>query len=414
MGELIYVLGRDGEHFSAGAENYAVAHCKSAVRGGYWPHWYSFARRRETQQTDYATIHRLAWPGHEFRSEYALFYRHRLAHPVVRRLRDSPGPHVIHSFGVWGVAGVLAAEKLRRAGVEVKHVNTCYELMGPHTESKLDNGVLSGDPWRHARQRLIYEWVKRSTIPMEKDSYLNSDAVIVNYERLRELIHSDYDASIKVVNLPYAAATAFDPIDSTSELPTPVAELAAADGPLIFASSRHMPRKGVDVLIRALARVRDEGHAFRAALVGTGRLLEDHRALVRELGLADRVTLPGRVPTVGAYLRHSDIFALPSLAEGSGSMSVLEALQYGVPVISSAVDGMLEDLSDHADSILVETGSAEDLARGLAELIADPALRERLGDAGRQVYNRRFSADAATAALTDFYAGLGLEPGRAS
>ena len=124
-----------------------------------------------------------------------------------------------------------------------------------------------------------------------------------------------------------------------------------------------MPRKGVDVLIRALARVRDDGHDFRAALVGTGHLLEAHRELVRELGLADRVVLPGRVPTVGAYLRHADIFSLPSLAEGSGSMSVLEALQYGVPVVSSAVDGMIEDLTDDVDSLLVETGSVEDLHR---------------------------------------------------
>jgi glycosyltransferase involved in cell wall biosynthesis len=171
-----------------------------------------------------------------------------------------------------------------------------------------------------------------------------------------------------------------------------------------------MPRKGVDVLIRALARVRDDGHAFHAALVGKGDLLESHRALVRELGLADRVALPGRVREITPYLRHADIFSLPSIAEGSGSMSVLEALQYGLPVVSSAVDGMTEDLTDDVDGLLVKTASVEELHRALTRLITEPALSERLGRAGNELYERRFSADATSTALNDFYAGLGLEP----
>lgn len=412
MGELVYVLGRDGDKFAAGAEYYAVAHCMSAVRGGYWPQWYAFGKHNETVETDYATIHRLRWPGHEYRMEYSLLYRHRYAYPIIQRLSQSPGPHVIHSFGVWAAAGALATRALKKRGVDVKHVSTCYELVEPHTRSKLDNAVIRANPYRHARQRLIYEWVKRSTVPIEITSLRESDAVVVNYDRLRDLLHSEYDPAINVVKLPYAAFTAFDPIDTTSELPQAVADLPAKSGPLIVATSRQMPRKGVDVLIRAMARSRDDGHEFRAALIGKGQLLETHRQLVRELGLADRVVLPGPVPEVAPYLRHADIFSLPSLAEGSGSMSVLEALQYGVAVVSSAVDGMTEDLTDDVDSLLVETGSVESLHQALNRLVSDTALRERLGSAGAELYQRRFSADAATTALTDFYAGLGLEPTR--
>jgi glycosyltransferase involved in cell wall biosynthesis len=131
---------------------------------------------------------------------------------------------------------------------------------------------------------------------------------------------------------------------------------------------------------------------------------------VRELKLEDRVVLPGRVPDVRPYLHHADAFLLPSIAEGSGSVSVLEALQFGVPVISSAVDGMVEDLTDDVDSLLVETGSVEALHRALKRLIDDAALRARLGQAGAELYQRRFSADAATTALKDLYAGLGFEP----
>lgn len=410
MGELVYVLGRDGEMFAGGAEHYGVAHARSAVRGGYWPQWYSFAPRSEIKVTDYATIHRLRRRGHDYRPEYLLFYRHRYARALIARLSGSPGPHVIHSFGVWSAAGAIATRELRKRGVEVTHVASCYELIGPHTRAKLQSGAVRADPLRYARQRLIYEWVRRSTEPIERNTMRECDAVIVNYDRLRELIHSDYDPEINVVKLPYAAATAFEPTDTESALPRPVADLPAKDGPLIVATSRQMARKGVDVLIRALARVRDDGHEFRAALVGTGQLLDVHRELVRELGLADRVTLPGFVPAVGAYLRHADIFSLPSLAEGSGSMSALEAMQYGVPVVSSAVDGMTEDLTDEVDALLVATGSVEDLHQALNRMVSDSAMRERLGRAGGELYQRRFSADAAATALAEFYAELGLEP----
>lgn len=410
MGELVYVQGRDAETFPTGAENYAVAHCMSAMRGGHCPQWYSFGKRNEIQETDYATIHRLRWPGDEYRMEYSLLYRHRFVRPIVDRLSQSPGPHVIHSFGTWAAAGVLATRALKKRGVEVAHVSSCYELIEPHTRSKLDNEVIRSSPWRLAKQHLICQWVKHSTVPIEIAALRESEAVIVNYDRLRELLHNEYDPAINVLKLPYATPKAFDSIDSTSGLPQAVTDLSAGDGPLILATSRQMPRKGVDVLIRALAGVRDDGHEFRAVLVGRGDLLETHRELVRELGLEDRVALPGLVPSVDAYLRHADIFCLPSLAEGSGSMSVLEALQYGVAVVSSAVDGLVEDLTDDMDSLLFETGSVDQLHVALSRLIVDRELRERLGGAGAELYARRFSAGAATTALNDLYAWFGLEP----
>lgn len=414
MGELVYVLGRDGEAFHGGAEYYAVAHCVSAVRGGYWPQWQAFGRRDEVVETDYATINRRRWPlGTEYRWEYVLLNRHRLARPIIDRLSEAPGPHVIHSFGVWAAAGAVATRELKKRGVKVKHICSCYEMPEPHTRAKLDNQVVRSSPLRLARQQLIYQWVKHSTVPIETKALRESDAVIVNYDRLRDLLHSEYDPAINVVNLPYATVTAFDPIDTTSDIPQEITDLEMKNGPLIVSTSRQMPRKGVDVLIRALARLRDDGHDFRAALVGTGELLEPHRELVRELGIGDRVVLPGFVPTVGEYLRHADIFSLPSLAEGSGSMSALEALQYGVTVVSSAVDGMNEDLTDGVDSLLVKTGSVDDLHRALSQLITDQPLRERLGKAGSELHARRFSAEAATSALTDLYAELGLEPARA-
>jgi glycosyltransferase involved in cell wall biosynthesis len=176
----------------------------------------------------------------------------------------------------------------------------------------------------------------------------------------------------------------------------------------VLAVSRHDPRKGLDVLLRALAEVAAHGVSFRACLIGPGRLLETHRQLATELGLADRVTIPGRVEDVGRYFVAADVFVLPSLAEASGSVSVLEALQAGTPVIASACDGIPEDLADGSDALLVPPGDVQALALALRRLLTDPSLRARLAEGGRRAHDEHFSATRFVDSLRAVYGELGI------
>lgn len=409
MGELIYCYGRDFVRFASGAETYIRSQAMSAALLGLKPELYALSMRPGTRDVGYAKVVRTFSTGKEMRSEYVALQKHRLAPAIVRRLRDEQGPHVIHSFGTWAVAAQSATDNLRALGVEVSHVSTCWELMGPHTRSKLQNQVVSSDPLKYARQRFLLELVMRSTLPAERNALRAADKVIVNYRRLTELLHEEYGEEVDVIELPYTTPAAFEPIADHYPIPEPIANLTTSDGPLILTTSRQVPRKGLDTLIRAIAQLRDEGVPIRAALISRGTLLEAHRKLVADLGLGDRVVLPGVVRDVRDYLAHADVFCLPSIAEGSGSMSVNEALQFGVPVISSAIDGMVEDLTDEVDSLLVAPGSQSELTDALRRLVTDEALRARLGSAGRAVFERRFSVEAATEALADLYSSYGLE-----
>lgn len=409
MGQLIYCYGRDFVRHASGAETYIRAHAMSASQLGLKPELFALCWTPGIRELPYAKVVRTRSTGSEMRSEYVQFYKRRLAPAIVRRLREEPGPHVIHSFGTWAVAAQDATDQLRALGVEVSHVATCWELMGPHTRAKLKNGVVSSDPIKFARQRVLLEVVKYSTLPAERRAMLAADKVVVNYERLTALLHSEYGEEVDVVKLPYTTPSGFDPVEDSYPVPEAISGLAVTEGPLILTTSRQVPRKGLDLLVRSIAQLRDEGLTVRAALVSRGTLLEAHRKLVKELQLGDRVTLPGVVKDVRDFLGHADIFCLPSIAEGSGSMSVNEALQFGVPVISSAIDGMVEDLSDGVDSLLFEPGNQEELTQALRKLATDEALRVRLGLAGRELFERRFSVEAATSALADLYSGLGLE-----
>ena len=201
-----------------------------------------------------------------------------------------------------------------------------------------------------------------------------------------------------------------EPYTQRPPIPAPLARLDHDDELTIVSVSRHDGRKGLDVLLHALAALHRAGIRFRACLVGDGPLLPAHRRLTSELGLDGLVSVPGQVPDVVPYLRHCDIFVLPSLEEGSGSEAVLEAMQAGLPIVASAVDGIPEDLTDGLDSLLVQPGHVESLQRSLGRLLSSVEQRGRLGAGARRRYEESFSPPIVTRAVRTFYRDLGLVP----
>ena len=125
--------------------------------------------------------------------------------------------------------------------------------------------------------------------------------------------------------------------------------------------------------------------------------------------MADATKLTGWVADPYPYLRCADVFVLPSLQEGGGSISLLEALQAGVAVVASNVDGIPEDVRDGDSALLVEPGNVDHLCQALTRALTDKGLRERLRCRARETYAERFSAGAFSAALGGLYAELGFK-----
>ena len=157
--------------------------------------------------------------------------------------------------------------------------------------------------------------------------------------------------------------------------------------------------KGFDRLIQAFANVVDQQQKTKAGgqagaepkwtlrILGEGTQRSSLVALADQLGISDRVTLPGWVRPVWDELRRATIFALPSRYEGFPS-ALLEAMAAGVP--SLAVDcesGPRAIIASGLDGLLVDN-SVEGLSAGLTDLIRDPARRQQLGIAGRCVIER--------------------------
>ena len=124
--------------------------------------------------------------------------------------------------------------------------------------------------------------------------------------------------------------------------------------------------KGVDVLVRAFARV--EGSEKRLVVVGDGEEMPHLKTLVEELGLSNRVRLAGSKSheDIPAWINAADLLVLPSINEGWPNV-LMEAFACGKPVVASEVGGVPEIVNDSALGILTRPGDAEDLARGIEE-----------------------------------------------
>jgi glycosyltransferase involved in cell wall biosynthesis len=339
-----------------------------------------------------------------------------LVRAVVRFLADRPGPHILHGYSSWGCVALAACRRLSALDIEAKTVTTFYTTAEHEASAKLRGRAVRANFRSSSELALELAWVRALTTPLERGVYHESHTIVVNYRSVQALLELAYGGRDNIFVLPYAAPTAFGPRAASLRRGSARAglprELAGGDLPLIVCVARQDGRKGVDVLIRALAGLRDAGVPFRACLIGSGMLLGLHRRLVRSLGLESQVALPGRVPDVMPYLLACDVFVLPSTEEGSGSVAVLEALQAGAAIVSTGVDGIPEDLTHERDALLVAPGSVDELRNALRRVLDDESLRIRLGREARVLHERRFAPDVVARSLGVLYRSLGLSPAR--
>jgi glycosyltransferase involved in cell wall biosynthesis len=191
------------------------------------------------------------------------------------------------------------------------------------------------------------------------------------------------------------AARACDPartvvIRNGVDVGDPVAAHADRAAPLVLAVGRLQHPKDPFTLARALGLLRGK---FTAMLVGEGPDRPRLEAEIRRLGLEQAVVLAGDRSDVADVLAGADVFVLSSTSEGL-PLSILEAMAAGLPVVASSVGGVPEAVEDGDTGLLVPPRDPARLAAALERLLADPALRRRLGSNGRERVREHFGLEA--------------------
>jgi glycosyltransferase involved in cell wall biosynthesis len=183
---------------------------------------------------------------------------------------------------------------------------------------------------------------------------------------------------------------------------TRFAHVGPCEGGSVVTVARLSPEKDVATLIKAAALVRRERPAFRVEIAGDGPCLPALGTLAGGLGLEDHVRFLGQVSDVPALLARAALFVLPSLTEGL-SLTLLEAMARGLPVVATRAGGNPEVVSDGETGWLVPPGDAEELARAILYLLQDRQAGREMGQAGRRRAEQRFDIRRVVAAYEALY-----------
>ena len=289
------------------------------------------------------------------------------------------GPDVVHAHsGVW-LKAVCAA---RGAGVE-RVVFTAH-------------GLLDHTPRHHW-------WMMR--LAARRTDYV----VGVSDELTRVLIDDGGSPRSRTLTIPNGVDTAaFRPGPASQSVRGP---LGIDPGtPVIGIVARLAPVKNHAVLIDAFAIVHGRRPDAVLVLVGDGPLRAELEARAAGLGLGAAVRFAGLASAMPPVYRDIDLFVLSSVAEGT-SISILEAMASGLPIVATAVGGTPALLDGGAAGVLVPSSDAAALADALTGLLDHPERRRELGAAARARAERIFSERA----MVDRYLGLyGLAPALAA
>ena len=278
----------------------------------------------------------------------------RMARDVHRAIR-AERPELVHTHLVHAdVYGGAAARLLGIPSVSTRHNDDRY-LLGP------------------------FRYVDRTFARPVRKLIAISDAVRAFLER------AGHDPA-KLVTIHYG----LDQLPAATADPTPAEAGVPPEAPLAVAVGRLIAQKDHATLLRAFALVHARLPQARLAILGSGPLEAETRALAAELGLAEAVVLPGRTE-IRDWLERADVFVHSSRWEGFGIV-LLEAMLAELPVVATRVSAVPEVVVEGETGLLVEAGDHAGLAAHLETLLTDRDRAAALGEAGRKRALGEFSA----------------------
>ena len=165
------------------------------------------------------------------------------------------------------------------------------------------------------------------------------------------------------------------------------------------------PVKGHRYFLEAAMRLAWDRPGVKFLVVGDGPLRKDCERLAHEFAIGDRVIFPGSQNDTAPYLALMDIVVCSSLSEGM-SMSLLEAMAMGKPVVATRTGGNPEVVADGVTGLLVPVRDGLALAKAIERLLDDPEAAAQMGRAGRARAEREFTVRGMVRRMEDLYAGL--------
>jgi glycosyltransferase involved in cell wall biosynthesis len=179
----------------------------------------------------------------------------------------------------------------------------------------------------------------------------------------------------------------------------------SSETPVILAIGWFVDPKGFDVLIQACAHLHRQSIPFMCRIIGDGEERPRLERLVQELGLEGASQMPGALPYEQLKTEYAGatVFVMPSKDSSHGSDGLptvlIEAMALGVPVVATRKAGIPDLVKNGETGVLVEPNDPDSLAAGLARLLGDVELQNRLSLAGRELVKQEYDIHKSAAQL---------------
>lgn len=309
---------------------------------------------------------------------------------VLKTFRMSPGPNMAGAIKIVRYALLDGVDILHTHGYKanifmgllprcIRRLPVVSTLHGWTSTGKLDRMIL-------------YEWLDRLSLRL-------IDRVVAVNSTMRDKIGI---RDLRVVNngIPVNDMVTAPEPNVSSEIDDDVNRFCM-QGFTFGAIGRLSPEKGFGTLIDAVKIASVDHPEVQLVIIGDGSLMDDLIRRSRELGISGRIMFAGYRDNASKYLSCFKVFVLSSLTEGL-PMVVLEAMRAGVPIVATRVGGVPEVLDNGSAGILLDSGNASDIAKGMIHLLEHPGLRVRLAGKAQSRVSDRYSSRL----MAEKYCGL--------
>jgi glycosyltransferase involved in cell wall biosynthesis len=294
------------------------------------------------------------------------------------------------------------ARIIRREGYELIHSHTARSALIAALASLLTGVPLVHHVHSPAAADSTHHWRNVVNMLVERIGLRRASALVAVSESLGRYIRGQGFPDPRVTVVPNG-------VPARAEVSRPTPKTAWTIG----AMALFRPRKGLEVLLEAVARLRDRGLNVRLRAVGNFETpaYENHiRQLCKQLALDAAVDWTGFAQDVDRELAAMDLFVLPSLFGEGLPMVVLEAMSAGLPVVATRVEGVPEAIRDGRDGLLVAPGDATELADAIGRVVNGGVDATALGQNARQRHAERFSDMRMAAEVAAVYRRVLAQP----
>lgn len=385
------ISGKSPIKKTGGYGAYSIILAKVLTFLGYDVSIFGYSSEDNMFVKEYATIYDIGVPFDKLFS-FVLPITSLLVNKKMKKviLEKSISKIVFFSLDRWGYGVISLKNWLKKNNIKYNNILVAFSTI-KHSQKGNVEGTSIKD---HSYFVFFKMWI---TYYLFSTVYFFIERKVLK-EAEKIIVHYDYTKDKIIEQHPIVDKSNFRKIHYYSEFYLRISDtsnnISFNKYPTLVTVSRQDPRKGINIYLHALSVLKKRGIEFSALIGGDGILLDYHKKLVNALKLSSEVKFLGFVDDIEPLLINSDIYIFPAINEGgSGAISLLEAMNVGVPIITTYCDGIPEDFIDGETGLLVPTKDSEAVADAIEKLIKNPELRKKLAENVKEDYKKRFTFD---------------------